>query len=331
MPLNRTPPQSPASPVCAPDNAHVPAPLPALPSSEGQALKPTIALTRSHSITPSLDALKVPVLQQIHGSSSEPNLNTGNPNIHTRKRKRDDEMLKDFMTEMRQMFKDLKDDQEKRCDRMCSAVEEIRSSVEFLSGRCESLQEKVDKLEVVRSADIQYIAILEERLESYERNSRSTCIEIRNIPSATPEAKTTLLDTFINTAKVLNVPIRPSDVRDIFRTGAKNPAKKTIIVDLTSVLLKEKVISMFRNFNKGSSRLTTEHLHISGPAVPIFISENLTSKMKRIFYLAREFAKENDVKFCWVSHGKVFLRKRENGRLVRIVNESDLAKAKDLI
>ncbi|KOB65182.1 Zinc finger DNA binding protein [Operophtera brumata] len=83
---------------------------------------------------------------------------------------------------------------------------------------------------------------------------------------------------------------------------------------------------MFRKFNKDSSKFTTEHLHLSGPATPIFISENLTSKMKRLFYLAREAAKAKDYKFCWVSHGKIFVRRRENGPLVRFLSEADLEK-----
>ncbi|KAL4708006.1 hypothetical protein ACJJTC_010622 [Scirpophaga incertulas] len=62
-----------------------------------------------------------------------------------------------------------------------------------------------------------------------------------------------------------------------------------------------------------------------GPSKPIFISENLTAKVKKLFYLSREFAKTHAYKFCWVTNGKIFLRKKENGTLSRIERESDLA------
>lgn len=228
-----------------------------------------------------------------------------------------------------QMLKDLKDEQDKRSDQICSAVELIRSSFDFLAEKHDALQNKVEQLEVGRKADAQHIKSLEDRLDGIERNSRSTCLEIRNVPAPTSESKTALLETFVNTSKVLNVPILHGEVKDIFRMNNKDPAKRTIIVDLTSVLLKEKLVSMYRKFNKGSSKLTTEHLHISGPSRQIFISENLTPKMKRLFYLAREFAKGNDYLFCWVSHGKIFLRRRENGPLFRVLNEHDLDNIKE--
>ncbi|KOB75433.1 Zinc finger DNA binding protein [Operophtera brumata] len=227
------------------------------------------------------------------------------------------------------MLKDLKDEQDKRSDQICSAVEVIRLSFDFLAEKHNALQNRVEQLEVGRKADAQHIKSLEDRLDGLERNSRSTCLEIRNIPAPTSESKTALLETFINTSKVLNVPITHSDVKDIFRITNKNSANRTIIVDLTSALIKEKMVFMYRKFNKGTSKLTTEHLHISGPTKQIFISENLTPKMKRLFYLAREFAKGNDYMFCWVSHGKIFLRKRENGTLIRVLSENDLDNIKN--
>lgn len=324
MSVRRTPPPSPA-PLAT---------TLAMPQPVGRTAEPATLLASSTSTLAavSMEALKVPTLQQIHSCSSEPNLSE-NINASVRKRKRslcDNENLDDFMKEMRQMFKDFREEQDKKSDRLCSAVEEIRSTVDFLAGKYEALQERVEKLEVNRQAERQYVLALEERLDNYDRNSRSTCLEIRNIPPATSETKTSLLDTFINAGKVLKVPIERNDVKDIFRITTKNPAQKTIIVDLVSVLLKEKVVSMFRQYNKGTARLTTEQLRISGPPIPIFISENLSAKMKKLFYQAREFAKENDFKFCWVSHGKIFLRRRENGPLVRIANESDFVKVNDL-
>lgn len=311
MLTKRTPPSSPAIPAIAP---------------AAVALAPSLA--RPTTPVPA-DSLSVLVGLPLHGSSSEPNL-TENPKGTIRKRKRCyTEVLNDFMDEMRKMFQDFKDDQGKRSDHICSAVEVIRSSVDFLAEKHDALRTRVEQLEVGRKADAQYIKSLEDRLDGVERNSRSTCLEIRNIPAPASESKTALLETFINTSKVLNVPIQHNEVKDIFRINNKDPAQRTIIVDLTSALLKEKMVMMYRKFNKGTSKLTTEHLHLSGPPKQIFISENLSPKMKRLFYLAREFAKSNDFMFCWVSHGKIFLRRRENGPLFRVMNENDLDNVKD--
>lgn len=51
--------------------------------------------------------------------------------------------------------------------------------------------------------------------------------------------------------------------------------------------------------------------------------------MRRIFYLAREFAKENNYNYCWSSRGFVYLREKENAPFIRIMNESDLDQLKN--
>lgn len=321
MSLQRTPPHSPAPAV-------VVAPAPA--STLGSAVD-DIAVTQASSY-----ALSRPALQQLQHCLSAPSL-TDNDNVSFRKRKRAevDDSFYDFMTEMKAQFDQFRLDQdqfrldqERKTDKICSAVEEIRSSVDFLAQKYEALQAKIVKMETERESDTLYIKSLEEKLEGFERVSRSTCLEIRNVPVSTAETKASLVDTFIKAGSAISVPIQRNDVKDIFRLNSKNPDKRTIIVDLNSVLLKEKVIAMFRNFNKSASRLTTEHLKIGGNPKLIYISENLTPRMKRLFFLARDFAKVNDFKFCWVSHGKIFLRKRENGPLLRVTNELDLEKAK---
>lgn len=224
------------------------------------------------------------------------------------------------------MFHELQAKQSETIDKLCATVEDLRSTVSFLAEKYDSLASKYEKLESERQDDLKYMKSLEEALERSERNHRSSCLEIRNVPVRNAETKDNLINTVINTGKALNLEIQPHEIKDVFRTKTKTPENKTIIVDLNSVILKEKIISASRKFNKGQNRLSTEHLRIMGPARPVFISENLTSKMKRVFFLTRDFAKTNDYRFCWVSHGKIYLRKREGGSLLRIVSESDLTK-----
>lgn len=300
MPLKRTPPSSPAPALIV----SAPMPIPPQPSAP-------------------VSELLVPHNQQLQHSSSEPTLN-----ITHRKRKRslggDEEKFNDFMKEMRSMFSLFKEDQDKRADRLCAAVEDMRASLDYLSKNLELAQARIVHLETAREADARSFKAMEDRLEALERGSRSTCLEIRNIPMPPAENKLSLLSTFIGIGEVLNVPIQKTEVKDIYRIRSKDPARRTIIVDLCSNLQREEIISMYHNFNKGTSRLTTEHLRMKGPPKPIFISENLTSKMKRLFFLARDYAKVNNYKFCWVSHGKIFLRNTENGPLIRVTTESDL-------
>lgn len=263
-------------------------------------------------------------------------LPTHTSRLYKRKRSEsvEDDKLDVFMQELRQMFDELKNHQEKKIETLCTAVADIRSSVEFLAQKYDTITARCDKLESERSNDAKYIRSLEERLEYLERGSRSSCLEIRNIPAPKSETKQDLLKVVTNMGNVLGTTIQTQEVKDIYRIKSKDPANKTIIVDLTSNILKEKIITSLRKFNKynnGSNKLSTEHLKIPGPSRPVFISENLTSKMKRVYFLSRDFAKMNNYRFCWLSHGKIFLRKKEGDSLIRIDSESDLDKLKGQI
>lgn len=124
-------------------------------------------------------------------------------------------------------------------------------------------------------------------------------------------------------AETLDVPVQTSDIRNIQRINTKKPENKPIIVDFTSVLTKEKLIEHCKKFNR-TNKLTTSHLHIKGPSKPIFISENLTYKTRRLYFLARDFAKTNDYKYCWTAGGKVYIRKKEGEPTLRLNGEEDI-------
>lgn len=130
-------------------------------------------------------------------------------------------------------------------------------------------------------------------------------------------------------SKSVKFEIIDSDIRDIYRVSSKKETNKPIIVELNSVILKDKLLQAVKVFNKTKPRdekLNTRHLHVQGPAKPVFISESLTLKAQRLFFLAREFARDNDYAFCWTSKGYVYLRKAENMPLLRSDRDEDLLK-----
>ena len=242
------------------------------------------------------------------------------------------------MAEMKNLFLEFKEGQEKKIERLCETVEEIKiqntniqSTVSFLSQDYDDLRGKIEHLEAEleseRKNNAKCLQNLEEKIDRVERGVRSSCIEIRNIPTRKSETKADLLKTVVNIGSTLNVSIQPFEVKDIFRIGTKNPDNKTIIVDFTSNLLKEKFIQVYKTYNRNNNnKLTTEHLKINGPVKPVFVSENLTPKMKRLFFLARDFANTNDYRFCWIKNGRIFLRKEAGAQHLEIKDESDILK-----
>lgn len=304
MPLNRTPPTS--SPA--------PTPGATLLAASEQAL-----FTSLSSSEPNL-SLKADSL-----AAEVPSTNTFRNVKRKLSEDNDDSRLSVFMSDMKQMFRDFKLQQDEKYEKLLSLANSIHDSFDHLTIQHNSLKSQVEQLEAERKENLSYISDLENKLEKMEQSSRSTCIEIRNIPSTTSETKTVLLNTILGTANLLDVKLQPRDVKDLFRIRTKNPTNKPIIVDFISVLLKEEFLLKFRNHNKNSFKLTTEYLKLGGPAKPIYISENLSAKNKRLFFLARDAAKSNEFQFCWVSHGRIFVREKVEKPHFQVKNEADLA------
>lgn len=245
-----------------------------------------------------------------------------------------EDSLKDFMSDMKNKFEEFEHRQDQRMMSLENIVKDLavqitglRSTVDFISKQYDGLKIKVETLETERKNNLANIQSLEEKVENMERTQRLTSIEIRNIPVQKNETKTELLMIVANICKVANAPIQNSDVRDIFRTSA-NPTNKPIIVDFCRVVVKEKFLGCIKTYNKmhSENKLNTKSLRIDGPLKPVFVSENLTQKIKRLFYLSRDFSKSNNFRYCWTAHGKVYIRKTDGAPLLRINSEADLNK-----
>lgn len=205
---------------------------------------------------------------------------------------------------------------------------DVQKSVEFMSLKYDELLERFNSVEEERKLDRKRILYLENKIESLERNNKISCIELNNIPIKTNESKSDLLKIVQNTGTLLNIPIQRNDVKNIFRVNTTNQAYKPIVTEFSSIFLKDQVLSALKKFNKTHSdnKLNTVHLSLDGPKKPIYISESMTFKNKRLYAMARQHAKSQNYTFCWVSRGVVYLRKKEGSPAIRINEEADINK-----
>lgn len=210
---------------------------------------------------------------------------------------------------------------------------EIEKSIDFISNRFDDIARKVETLEQASTINRQQIQVLEDKLENLQRNSSKATVEIRNVPAKDKETNDDLIPIIIKTGKALQMDIQPSEIRDAFRIPGKSDSNKTIIAEFSTVPRKIKFLQAARDFNgkrTKDEKLNSGHLGLEGKKSPIFISEHLTSLSKKLFYLAREFSKINDYKYCWTSNGRVFIRKEDKSKQIIIKSEKcllDLKKA----
>lgn len=203
---------------------------------------------------------------------------------------------------------------------------EIKESIAFTAKQYDDMIVKLNQFEVERKEDRSRIQQLEHKVDNLERMLFSTKIEVRNIPKKQGENKDDLCTIIEQVANVLQTSLQRQEIKDVFRVSNKDSKQTAIIVDLNSAIVKETILRKARQFNNKNknNKLNTTHLKLEGPPIPVYLSERLTPRTQRIFHLARNFAKNNDYKYCWTSYGRVFLRKDDGKQQFLITDVVDL-------
>lgn len=251
------------------------------------------------------------------------------------KRKRDELDIGTCMSDMKKMFECWQEKQDEKFAALQKIVEDFKEnctqfklSMEFITSQYEDLKEKYDSLQKENVAHITHIQILETEIEKLQHSSRASCVEFRKVPviQDKQESKEYLLDLVIKAGKTLGMDLRPADLRDVYRSYAKPGFCKPIIAEFTSIITKESFINAAKSFNRmqPGNRFSTSHLQMNFPKTAVYISEVLTPRTKKLHFLAREHAKTYFFSYCWVAHGKIYLRKKDGSAAVRINSEKDL-------
>lgn len=207
----------------------------------------------------------------------------------------------------------------------------IENSIAFLTSQNEEYKKKIEKLERQAQEDRKYITTLEDKIEDMQKGMRKTSFEVKNVPRNDNETKEDLLDMVTCLSKNIGCEINRSEIRDIYRVRSRKEGQKNtpIIVETMSTITKNNFLKMSKSFNiKHKSKICAKHLGLRNNEAdtPVFISENLTAKSSRLYFLGRELIKNRLYKYCWTSYGKVYVRKDDNSRVILISNEDQIQK-----
>lgn len=311
MPLNRTPPASPCT---------------------SAALQ--VANEISQEPTPTVSDIIINK-SPLKNCESAPDLQSLTANITERKKRKLTNSDINISEIIMELFSKFSKDQDKRFQDLQTTItklneqnDELRKSVQTMSDKYDEFITRISILESEKQEDKKTIRLLEDKLEQSERKSRVSGIEIRNIPKESGETKDSLCYVMANLGKIIDVEINHSSIRDIYRLSTKD-GSNPVIVDFATVLTKEKVIKSVKRFNKSKpkeEKLNTTHLNAQHQPKPLYVSETLTQKTHRLFYLARSFQNNYGYTFCWTSNGIVYLKKNADSPQIRISTELDLDK-----
>lgn len=253
------------------------------------------------------------------------------------KRAREEDLPSEFISfkdEMKEMFTSFINTQQNDLRNIAASIKEIQqtnnkieNSISYLAAQNEELKNKINQLELQVKKDQDYICVLEDRIEEMQRCTRKNNIEIKNVPKKIQESREDLTKMVLCLAKNIDLEINPRDIKDIFRLHGKKEGKNPpILVELDSAIIKQDLLKKTKSFNiRNKSKLQARHLGFTTNADnPIFISEQLTPKNARLFFLARDLAKTKQYKFCWTSFGRVFVKQDENSKVVLIRSEAQV-------
>lgn len=292
--------------------------------------------------TPPPASLPVPPQHHV----SEPNIRDLAPHIQsdeppsfvsTRNKRKHNDDLSTVKEEFAELFSKWSADQNTKFSVLLTSMNvlkeqnvDILKSIEFMSHKYDEAIKKLEVLEADRNTDRQHINFLENKIEAMERSLNKSTIELRNVPKNPTETKKDLTSIVQNLGEALNIPIQHSDLRDVFRINTKSQQNKPIIAELSNTMLRDNILKSIKSYNNQNrdSKFNTSNLKIDGPVKPVYVAEKLTYQAKKIYAVAREFAKSQNIAFCWISHGIVYLRKLEGSPAVRINCESDLYKVR---
>ncbi|CAB3229985.1 unnamed protein product [Arctia plantaginis] len=188
------------------------------------------------------------------------------------------------------------------------------------------MRKKVEDLESERKQHLSKMAMLESLVEDTQRNLKASTLEVRNIPFTSKiKSNTDFCKIVVETCKRVN--IQRAEIRNVFSVNSKS-GTGTVVADFTSIILKNRdILQGVKSFKKQNPNrhLTSVDIGITGQQVPIYISEALTSKGRRLFFLARDVAKTKDFKFCWSSNDKIYLHKDVETSRIEVKDEVQLA------
>ncbi|KAH9644272.1 hypothetical protein HF086_003771 [Spodoptera exigua] len=203
-------------------------------------------------------------------------------------------------------------------------------TVQFLSEKYDEFLNRINILERERNSYLERINSLQSKVDLLERTSRASMIEIRNVPKQEAENKTTLSNIVKTVGEVLSYPIADSDIRDVIRTMPKKNDQNAspILVEFTTVNMKDNVIKKTREFNKKhkTNKINTTHLKLAGLPKPIYIAESLTTSAKQIYYHARQMVSNKEIHSSWTSFGRIFIKTTDSSKPLRIDNLENLRK-----
>lgn len=206
------------------------------------------------------------------------------------------------------------------------SYQEIDKSISFTTKQYDDIKLKSDRLERECKEQRALILSLDEKIEEMQRISNINFLEIRNLPKFQNESKNDLDKCIGNLFKAINANVPNSCIKDAFRLPGKKDNNPSILIEFCNNTSKNNVLKAVKTYNQSKDvKLNSANLGAEG-SFPVYITEYLTPNARKLHYVSRKYIKDNKLKYCWTSNGKILVKRGDLEPTVHIKNEEQLEK-----
>lgn len=190
---------------------------------------------------------------------------------------------------------------------------DIKNNYENQKKENVELRNKIEELIKINKEKDAKICELNIKVNELEQYTRRDTIEIYGVKEQENE---NLQDIVFNISDKIGVEMKAEDIQVVHRNGRKikEHVKRTIIVKLNRKKAEEII-----NKRKMLKQIQDENGRI-------FVNEAMSPFYKDLLWKTKSRARELGYQFVWFKRGKLFVRKSEGTRPVRILIEDDIAK-----
>ncbi|XP_070543753.1 uncharacterized protein [Ptychodera flava] len=195
-----------------------------------------------------------------------------------------------------------------------------RSKKEIKEIQLDTVQLKAnnDRLQDQLTVTQRELSNTQEELHDLQQYSRRNNIEIHGIPQRNGEDTN---DIVVRVAAAVGVDITPSDIDISHRLPSRQ--NQTQQRHQTPAIIVKFVRRSVRNSiyyaRKNLRGQTPNQIRVGDNNTNnIYINENLTPTMKRLFHQVNERRKQLKWRFIWTSNGKIFTRKDETSEVISV-------------
>lgn len=198
-----------------------------------------------------------------------------------------------------------------------SVVQDLKKTIIELQSMNKNLEARNEQLTTENIEIKQEVKELKLAVIELKQYSRRTNLEISNLPETDNENIKEVLariDDLSSTDILENLIVA-------HRVPSFNKEKpKPLIIQVKTKLIRDELLKKLKN-----RKLQASEINSRFPEMPVFVNEHLTPELKQLFYHARKYKKDKEFQFCWSRDGKIFLRKDEASRIIRINSIDDLS------